>query len=348
MSQKEEYDEYSHYAGLLVEIFKPPMSHLLDYVCALLRVNLRYNVGWDSLEESREVLQDLVQLNKLDLTDDSFPDSQKTHLRLHLLSYAHLIEMSAPYQVIVNLLRVKAGLPYSSNPFNEPVEKTLPRVKAKSYVALKGRPGTISPQQKIAEIKHLAEKAGIKELGKVFDDFFFPSLRNAIAHSNYVIHGNELHMTRNFITHETKSTHLTPVISMSRLENIMSSAYNFYTAFFTLESLARSEFSQFENQVFPYDLQSKGLAEFLFDESDSRLTGFCIHWPNKLETLYLKTNQGEIRSKNIIMKPDGTLEMLKGKPVKNPSRFSNLISTQSKPAYTNSLSTKKPIAWAEK
>ena len=101
--------ETVRYREILAPLFSPNGVNLFDFACALIRVGGWQSAGWDPLEESIEVLDDLMKLAGLDLQDGHFTDSLKTKIRLFLISYAHLTETDAPYDVLANLLRIRAG-----------------------------------------------------------------------------------------------------------------------------------------------------------------------------------------------------------------------------------------------
>jgi len=72
--------------------------------------------GWDPYLESRAILEDLNSLMQLKLPKGKFPDGLATW-RLGLILYNQVLEMSAPYEVLTNLLRFRLEEGYSANPF---------------------------------------------------------------------------------------------------------------------------------------------------------------------------------------------------------------------------------------
>ena len=66
-----------------------------DFILALLRASGHENAGWDTLSESFKVLDDLNHLASAELPPDYFKEPDITRLRLQLLQYCHLVEMSA-------------------------------------------------------------------------------------------------------------------------------------------------------------------------------------------------------------------------------------------------------------
>ena len=95
-------EELGWYEGVLAPIFSPKGVNTFEYACALLRVGGMEDAGWDPLQESIELFQDLITLSESlsQLPETQFTDPEKTGLRLALISYAHLTEMDAPYHLL--------------------------------------------------------------------------------------------------------------------------------------------------------------------------------------------------------------------------------------------------------
>ena len=84
--------------------------------------------------------------------------------------------MSAPYEVLANLLQFRLGKGYSPNPYYDFMSE---------HERKRFRRSGIYPKQKIAIIKKFSEDAGLK-IGEMFDEFYSNDLRNAIAHSDFI------------------------------------------------------------------------------------------------------------------------------------------------------------------
>ncbi len=344
MSHPQPSNDYNRYVEILLPLFQLKGVNLFDQACSLLRVRGTENEGWDTLTESRNMLEDLVRLNQLPIDDALFENSEKTHWRLHLLSYVHLTEMSAPYHIFANLFRIRGGLSYTATPFRIPDNfSRKPKTKGPKGVFTPPRQGNPSPQTKISEIQMLAAKAGISSIAKTFNEFYFPPLRNAIAHSDYILGKNEIRLIDYRIEDEKNPHLLTSVITYERLGEIIIKAYDFYTAFFMLESLSRSEFVELDQPIIPYDHHLKGLLEFLIDPN-KLLSGFKIHWPNRTESVYERTSQG-CKTHHISVKPDGGLTLYAGDIASDPHLFSPLLSKKQKPRYTPKKGNTRPLHW---
>jgi hypothetical protein len=73
-----------------------------EYACTLLRVRGLEDPGWQPLDETQALFDDLSALIAGPLRDD-------TRVRLALLLYCHLIEVDAIHEVLDNMVRVTGG-----------------------------------------------------------------------------------------------------------------------------------------------------------------------------------------------------------------------------------------------
>lgn len=318
-------DDFNRYADALAPLFRMKGSDPLQMVAGLLRVHGREEEGWDTLEESREVLADLIALNKLELPAAIFENTQKTHWRLHLLSYVQVTEMNAPYHVMGNLLRVKAGLPYLSKPF-----RGTPAERPKGAKGPPPRTQAPSPSLKIAEIRDLALKCELKDLAAVFGEFYFSSLRNAIAHCDYVLHHKEFRMINNRMPDPRQSAKMTSIVELEALEEVIAKAYDFYTAFFTLEAATRASFADHAGRLYTYDEARKGLLEFLISDR-GLLSGFKIHWPDGSESFY-ERREGKCLAQGFLMSNEGKLEF-SVKPFTGEPRYTQACGQTQAPVW---------------
>jgi hypothetical protein len=108
------------YVPLMAPVFfpaDPTKPDIVQLFASLLRVVGMEDKGWDPYAESRSVLNDLNALMQLKLPAKKFRDRELTTWRLGLLFYSHIVEMSAPYEVLANLLRFRLGKGYHPNPY---------------------------------------------------------------------------------------------------------------------------------------------------------------------------------------------------------------------------------------
>src|SRR5260221_13116670 len=107
------------YVALMAPLFfpdEPTKPDIIQRFASSLRVVGMEDKGWDPYAESRNVLDDLNALMQLKLPAKIFKDRELTAWRLGLLFYSHIVEMSAPYEVLTNLLRFRLGKGYHPNP----------------------------------------------------------------------------------------------------------------------------------------------------------------------------------------------------------------------------------------
>lgn len=167
-----------------IELFRPlflpadPVSNdIVRYFATLLRVLGTEDHGWDPYEESRAMLEDINGFFSVLLPAEHFNNPERTHWRLGLILYSHIVEMDAPYEVIANLLRFKLGKGYSPNPFfqflTDPEKK---RIHKKGILTVR----------KIEIIKKLSDESN-SGLAGIFDEFYSNKLRNAIAHADFIL-----------------------------------------------------------------------------------------------------------------------------------------------------------------
>jgi hypothetical protein len=298
------------------------------------------DAGWDALLESQEFLDDIIALTQLELPAKPFKDPEKTRWRLALISYAHLTEMDVPYHILANLLRIRSHMTYVLNPFEEISAR---KRKKKEKFSFLYRPPPPSPKLKIKQIKKLAEQAGFPEVGNVFEEFYFPSLRHAIDHSDYILYKDEFRMPDSYIPKEDNKLVLTSTLSLERLGNIISRAYAFYSAVFTLERRARAGFADLKGKCFPYDYQLKALVEFLID-TEGLLCGFKVHWPNHTDSIYSRMQTGT-KAVNISYDGDGKVEFFVGEYFRDHDPFSRLIPLGGQPNYTSTEGSNALPQW---
>ena len=316
-----------------------------EYASTLVRVGGMTDAGWDAVEESSEFLEDLSVLTQPGSQLAGVRDPEKTRWRLRMVSYAHLTEMDAPYELLANLLRIRLGMRYSSIPFQILKEG----IKRKGEHGKKLKPVSLKyPNQKIDLIKRLSKAAGIPQAGDAFNEFYFAPLRNAIDHSDYVLHQSELRLLKGFIPNTTVSTSLSPVIPFARLEDIFDRSTAFYRTLFGLERKARAGFVDlkgecFRGGFFPDQRALKGLLEFLID-GEGLLCGWRVHWPNQLDSTYRRTAIGR-EAVNMFNTPDGAVDFMPGEYFAEHDSFSPLLPPGASPRYAPTEETSRSPTW---
>jgi hypothetical protein len=112
---------------------------------------------------------------------------------LQLWIYGHIVEASEPYEIICNLVKVSLGERFGSQFYPYKVGKSRPE----------------SPGSKIDHIKKNATKAGIPEVVIPLEEIWDRHLRNAIFHSDYILHFGDVYIRGRKYTHEEIMTIVT-------------------------------------------------------------------------------------------------------------------------------------------
>ena len=319
------------YIDVLKPLFLPedPVSNdIVKYFASLLRIVGMEDRGWDPYSESRAILEDLNTMLQMELPEESFPDPGLTNWRMGLLFYSHIVEMDAPYEVIMNLLRFRLGKGYSPNPYYMFLD-----AKEKKN----SRRGSLSPKRKIEIIRSIATEASLP-VAEIFDDFYDNKLRNAISHSDYILTEDDFRCRSGTGAVGAFS------IPLSELDEKITKAKLFISTFFGLETAARECWGGKKHQAIPYDPVYKGLMEVLVD-SDDLMCGFKIHWPNNSESVYRRTEAG-IEMKNCMLDfKHATVEFMVDLYARDPGEFSPLVEKGAAPKYTPLEGDRKTPTW---
>lgn len=347
MSDTEPVDIFSsqirHYADILNDLFdsRPFMrqDRLFEFICALVRSGGMQDSGWDPWYESQAVIEDLRNLSGLELPAERFPDPETTRVRLALLSYCHVTEMDLPYFLLANLLRLRLGHKYDFEPFAD-LTKPLGK-KPGPFQKLKPP----SPGQKIRRISELAKEAKLPGIGEALAEIYDGVIRNAVYHSDYVLHEKKMHLLKDYRLSKKKS-YSTPAVDFDELDELITNAFAFYSALFTLYERCRRSFADFKNAFIPYDLHYKGLMELAFDNED-RVAGFRIYWPNGSLSEYSRTKDGCTGS-NLEFNPDRSINFMVGLYASKPGTFSPLVEHDAQPTYPARPGTDIRPHWPQK
>lgn len=322
------------YVERLKPLFLPddPVSNdIVRYFASLLRVLGMEDRGWDPYAESRAMLNDINGFFFVELPEARFPDPNQTTWRLGLLLYSHVVEMDAPYEVLANLLRFRLGKGYSPNAFFDFLTE-----KQKKSFQKRG----ISTGEKIDVVKRLSKEAGL-DVGAIFDDFYNNRLRNAIAHSDYILTDED------FRCRGGLSGQRAFKIPYEDLDRILTCAKAFITAFFSAEQLARQVWGAQKQRAIPYDAHYKGLMEVLVDDKDL-LCGFRVHWPNNSQSTYRRTKDGIDMTNCMLDMKNKTVDLFVDRYAQKPGHFSPLVEHDAKPIYTKLEGVDHPTTWSDK
>jgi hypothetical protein len=232
--------------------------------------------------------------------------------------------------VLTNLLRFQLGKGYSPNPFFS----LLSTKEQKNY-----RHRGISTGRKIELIKQLSSELGV-DVGNIFDDFHESKLRNAIAHSDYILTDDDFRC-RGGISGVNAFR-----ISYAALNEKLLAAKAFIAAFLQVELLARQVWGMEKGRAVPYDDHYKGLMEILVDDRDV-MCGFKVHWPNNSESTYRRTEAGIDMVNCLLDSKAATIQLNVGLYARNPGAFGPLVEHDSQPVYTKLDGSDAVVSWPE-
>ncbi|MCP5405403.1 MAG: hypothetical protein H6922_04165 [Pseudomonadaceae bacterium] len=334
VSPEDIFNQYfQKYVGNMRPLFMPndPASNdIVNYFSSLLRVLGLEDRGWDPHVESEALVNDFHNLFSVDLPADKFPEPESTHWRLGLLIYSHVVEMSAPYEILLNLIRFKLNEGYSPNPYfkylNTKEQKDFERYGIKTY-------------RKIQIIKELALRARLS-IGEIFDDYYNADLRNAFNHSNYIL------TDEGFRARLDLSGMKTFTISYKALDKKLTCAKAFVAAFLYMHHQTRLAWGERAGEGIPYDPHYKGLMEVLVDE-EKLMCGFKVHWPNYSESYYQRKKDGIDMVNCCVSIPNATLELMVGLYARKPGKFSPLVEEGQEPRYTPLEISGDPARWPD-
>jgi hypothetical protein len=318
------------YQAVMEPLFFPELPtdpDIIQLFASLLRVVGMEDAGWDPYMESRAVLEDLNRLMQIPLPEDRFADRELTTWRLGLLFYTHVVEMSAPYEVLVNLLRFRLGKGYSPNPYYDFLTKDERKRAAKSG---------LFPSKKIQIIGQLGDEAGL-DLKTIFSDFYSGRFRNAVAHSDFIFTDDGFRCRSDILGKAFK-------LSFAEVDALITHAKAFIGAFFTLEREARRMWGSMAGKSHAYDPIYKGVMEVLTDDK-GLMNGFRVHWPNGSDSTYQRTEAG-IDMTNCTLDLEGaTVALWVGLYARDRDPFSPLVERGDAPVYTP-LANGEPAVWA--
>jgi hypothetical protein len=129
------------------------------------------------------------------------------HLQLWI--YGHIVEASEPYEILSNLVNVSLGERFSGQFYPYKVRENKP----------------VSPGTKIAQIERAAIRAGIPEVVTPLKEIWDQNLRNAISHSDYILHGSDVLTRGRKYTHEEIMTVVTRAFVYHQALSILYKAH---------------------------------------------------------------------------------------------------------------------------
>jgi len=302
-------------------------STLFEQVCTLVRAGGLKDTGWDSYSESKSLLDDLSRLMTRVENDNAFLNWEDTQARLALLSYGHMIEMNLPYELIVNLLRVRCGEQYCMEPFAHLGRKVIRNINGVKYVV---DVVPASPLSKMKEIQKWADKCGMSDVGVALSGIYDNVIRNAFFHSDYVIHNKSMRLLAASRYSSAEGCN-TPLISFDELADLTRNAFAFHSSLRMLYDRQRRLWIGFRSKFLPFDSYYKGVIEFTFE--DGTLNGFRVYWPNGTVGIFGRQQLGACYAQNLRFRPNGSIDFMVGIIAARPGAFSPLVEADEAPHY---------------
>jgi hypothetical protein len=256
-----------------------------DFVLTLLRFDGMSFGMWDPMVEADEALADFSEMIREAAKDET---KVKRLKRLNLLIYCHATEMSAPYEILYNVLRCANGEKYRMRPFSH---LATPKSKKKKGLFRKFLPP--SPKRKIGALREMCNSMREPKLIEIFDAFFREDIRNAFYHSDYCI---DL---------EDRCFNITEVqfgkrIPFDELNEVLTKAFAFYEAFFRAYYGMRMAIRKARRF---YRWPQYEVLELLSNE-DEGLYGFTVHISNGTQCTF-ERHKDRVIAQNVMFEDEG-------------------------------------------
>lgn len=269
------------YAEYLSELFKRASeASPFDFLCSLLRVSGLQDADWDPFEELKEAFKDYNW--HLNATDEAL--SEKSSWRIGLLMYCQAIEMTAPQELLANLIRCLKKDQYHLRPFGH-----LGRTNKKKMFSWVPP----SSKAKFNALKKWASEENENKLIEYIDSFFNDNIRNSFSHSDYIITEDHYRWTESGLAQQIK---------LDNLNVLVTNCFNFYGALLWLHTQWLKDLASAPRF---HKWPNFEVLELL--SSDSCLYGFHVHFSNGSKATYSRTEEGT-ECCNITLESDGTIE----------------------------------------
>lgn len=279
-------DEYTHeYIEYLENLFtRAGNAGGFDYLCTILRVEGITSENWDAFVEAEEASRDISEI----LRKGYGKKMIKRKTRLGLFLYCHLTEMSAPYEILANLMRCCQNKSYKFYPFSDLVQ--IIKNKNNPFHTKRKLP---SPIKKIKNLKELASACGEEKIGKIFDSFFRNNIRNAFYHSDYTLTNKEFRIIEG--SDLGKET-----ITLEELSEYLARCFAFYSAFFIVYNRVRKSLASGKKY---YRWPNYEVLELL--SNNDELTGFKLHFPTGTYSMFERTKERGTNGFNFTLQEEG-------------------------------------------
>lgn len=239
-----------------------------DALCTLLRPRGMHDVGWDILDESQTTFDDFNWM----LTEAHQQRGENSARRFALHYYCFVIEMTAIHETIMNTIRCISAQRYLPFPLAHLNRSKGKRAKDPWDVVPASMP------TKLREIRSLASTLGETELVKHLDYVFDESVRNAIAHSAYILFEDEF---RVFGTWPPR------VMKFDALDRLIAFSFAFLSGL--LKAHANMRFALGNAKRF-HKWENYEVLELISNESG--VYGFHVHFSNGSRSTFTREKNG--------------------------------------------------------
>ena len=281
--RKKVQKEYSQYIQQL--FFEAWQNSPFGLICTILRVQGCFYGHWDPFEESKDAFDDYNPI----LEKAVKSKNKKLTIRIGLLMYCHLIEMTSFHKMLANLLYCKGKKPYIAYPFSNLHNRR------KGTMLFSIPPGA---KKKVNFLKEIAKSVGDDKFESIVDSFFNEQIRNAFVHSDYCLTEDEFHMTEGGPAR---------VIKLSKISEIVTRALAFYEEMFRVHKAWKLELKKVNRF---HKLPNYEVMELIFDEKDG-LCGFKMHFSNGSSAHYIRSRE-KSEAMNLVFERDGTINFQVG------------------------------------
>ncbi len=283
----DEYSKYiakaQNYTDTLHDLYMKALKlNPFEVLCTLLRVDAAEDLDWEFYEDSRKAFEEGEGLENIQIND-------KSENRGELTLYCHKVELTAPQEILANILRTILHKDYLVKPFG-----------------CLGRPTSgltfswIGPTalEKFDVLKRQSVEAGETKLSECIDQFFDENLRRVITDSNYEIKDGFFKWIEGGKPQQK---------SKERVDETITNCLAFYSAFLVNHNHFKMMFCEMPRFHKWPDYQ---VLEILSHEKTG-LYGFIIHFPNGTRSEFSHSEDG-VTSKNIFHNPDGSIQFNSG------------------------------------
>jgi hypothetical protein len=189
-----------------------------EFIKALLRVGPLQDAGWDPYATTLRAVPDIQKLHALIPKGDEWYETSR---HLALWTYGHVVEAAEPYAMLADILDVAGGGQYVVPGFR------FPDVPTKYGTRPQRR------DEKMAELRRLAEAAELLNALVPLDEVWDRELRNAVFHADYSIHGSE-----------TRIPALSKTYSHEEIETLVNRALAYHEALAFLRRAYRGAYEE--------------------------------------------------------------------------------------------------------